>query len=349
MHTERAAVLEMLSSYRFCDQDLEPIGRKKPDQPSSSLLSELSTVPLEHKQMKAIMGKMAYLQRKGSEQCEARALMLTGQSGSGKTTLIEHYKKFNPPIKTQDRIITPVVSAVTPAKPTVIDLAETILIALGDVDPRLGKKEEKTERILYLLKACGVELLILDEFQHFYDHGGKATLEVTNWLKNLITLSKVPMVLAGLPRCGYILQKNSQMGRRFAYQHYLSPFNARSPKSFAEYRGVLQELQRRIPGECIALHEPSLALRMLMATEGLIGRTISLLDAATDFAHAQSCDIDESVLAFAFREVIWQRAPDGRNPFYITDQQVQPLRKADEPYADWDTSFGAGETAWQLH
>lgn len=349
MHIERTAVLEMLSNYRFSDQDLEAIVTKKRDQPASTHLSELSAVPLEHRQMKAIMGKMAYLQRKGSEQCEARAFVLSGQSGSGKTRLIRHYQQFNPPIQARDRTITPVVYAVTPAKPTVIDLAETILMALGDVDPRVGKKDEKTERIRYLLKACGVELLILDEFQHFYDHGGKATLEVTNWLKNLITLSKVPMVLAGLPRCEYILQQNSQMGRRFAYRHYLSPFNARTPASFLEYRGVLQELQRRIVIECIDLTEPSLALRMLMATEGLMGRTISLLDAATDFANAQSCEIDEPVLAYAFREVIWQRAPEGLNPFLITEKKVRPLRKADQPYADWDTSFGAGETAWKLH
>jgi len=50
------------------------------------------------------------------------------------------------------------------------------------------------------MEACKVELLILDEFQHFQDRDSLKVLKTaSDWLKLLMDENGVPIVLAGLP------------------------------------------------------------------------------------------------------------------------------------------------------
>ena len=64
-----------------------------------------------------------------------------------------------------------------------------------------------------------MRLIILDEFQHFVDKDSWRVLKnVSDWLKNLIDETEVPIVLIGMPYAVEILDApgNEQLQRRFS-------------------------------------------------------------------------------------------------------------------------------------
>jgi len=344
MHTDQRHFLESLARLRFCDQEFNVTAKTLRGRSSDFEQSDLAKVPLEHRRMKAILGRMSWLMLKGYTQDEAPGMLLKGQSGAGKSSIIEWFLKRNPMYEEDKKFVQPVVRASVPPKPDVSSLGQEILNGLGDPYSDSSTKESRRRRIYTLMKNLGVKLLILDEVQHFVDHGGASALEVTNWFKMLVSETQIPVVLVGLPRSEDLLTRNEQMARRFPMRCYLEPFHHRSDYAFHEFRGVLSALQKRITVPCIPLHHPDVADRLLMATHGLMGHIISLLDAAVDTANYQGCEIDLSILAIAFNEVVW-RAPDALNPF-LTNEPLRSLRGIGEPFEKWDTSYGAGAQSW---
>lgn len=68
-----------------------------------------------------------------------------------------------------------------------------MLDALGDGAAERGTAVNQTLRVIKMVNDCGVEIIILDEFQHFIDSDSKIILDsVSNWLKDLINETKKP-------------------------------------------------------------------------------------------------------------------------------------------------------------
>ena len=65
-----------------------------------------------------------------------------------------------------------------------------------------GTAQEKTKRIIKYIRECRVELIAIDEFQHFFENGRstKASRPIADWLKNLLSSCKIVVVLVGLPK-----------------------------------------------------------------------------------------------------------------------------------------------------
>ena len=113
------------------------------------------------------------------------------------------------------------------------DLAEAILRALGDPAAAKGTTAEKTQRIIGFFRECGVQLLLIDEFQHFFDGTRVAeSRRVSDWLKLLINKVGLPVVLAGLPRAIQVVNINPQLRRRFAAPYYMEPVGSFPWSSF---------------------------------------------------------------------------------------------------------------------
>ncbi|AZS51492.1 hypothetical protein DM558_12250 [Entomomonas moraniae] len=83
-------------------------------------------------------------------------LICVGDSGTGKSTLKEQIAKSFPPIVLEDRLILPVLVINTPPLPTVKNLAETVLIKLGDPLFHKGSAIDKTHRIHNFFNRLGV-------------------------------------------------------------------------------------------------------------------------------------------------------------------------------------------------
>ena len=302
---------------------------------------------VEHPSFREALKKIADLHQRGLQAKVAGGLLITGQTGAGKTTLIEFYRDHFPHHNETDRTIISVLVVTTPESPTVKSLAEAILIALGDPAATSGTAENKTRRIFKYLKECRVELIIVDEFQHFYDSKKVSQArKVTDWLKNLFNIASVPVVLVGLPRSVMVIRMNPQLKRRFSSPFYLKPFGFKTQYEIRDFRGVLKIINNDLPLESPELHERNLAKRFFYASCGLFDYIAKIIDRAVLIAGEQKQNrLSLEHFSAAFIDEVWRDAPKELNPFN-EKTKFRPLTKIGEPFEIWDdpVQYGSRHT-----
>lgn len=302
---------------------------------------------IEHSTFTYAVREIARLHNRWRVAGVAEGQLLVAQTGSGKTTVLEYYEsKFERVFNNQGTQI-PVLRVDTPESPTVKSLAEAILYALGDPGAASGTATVMTNRIIHFFKRCGVELLLIDEFQHFYDSHRKAeSKRVTDWLKNLINKAAIPVILAGLPRSISVVNRNPQLRRRFGSPHYMEPFAFNTDAEQKEFRGILSGIQSCLPVSSVDLSDTNLAQRFYYATHGLMDYVVKLIDDAVSRSDCgRKGELTQHDFAEAFKRTIWLDAPDRLNPF-VTDEKLRLLNKPFEPFDIWDdvTQYTSAQT-----
>ena len=299
----------------------------------------LRNTVIEHVIFQGAIREIARLHQRWIDLKIAEGMLLVAQTGAGKSTTLKYYRdqfpRFDSPTGTQ----IPVLYVATPESPSVRDLAEAILDALGDPAADRGTTRTKTRRIVNFFKQCGVQMVLIDEFQHFAD--GKYVKEakrVSDWLKLLIEEVKLPVVLAGLPRAIAVVDRNPQLRRRFGAPFHLRPFGFETLEEQKEFRTVLKKIHSLIPAECECppLHGFELAERFYYASLGLFDYVIKVVETAvskTALAHGGKVTL--KVLAEAFDDAVWKFAPDELNPFN-EKAMLRRLTKPGEPFDIWD-------------
>jgi hypothetical protein len=292
---------------------------------------------IEHSKFTLAIREIARIHKRGKAAGVAEGLLFVAQTGSGKTTVLQYYENMFPREQTRRGTRIPVLRVDTPEAPTVKSLAEAILFAMGDPAAAKGTATSKTNRIIHFLKECGVELLFIDEFQHFYD--GRRTSEstrVTDWVKNLINRAGIPVVLSGLPRSISVVNANPQLRRRYGAPHYMQPFGFDTQDERLEFRGVLKVIQSRLPVPCIDLSEGNMAQRFYFASHGLLDYVVKIIDDAVSRVETGSVEsLTQKSFEISFRRTIWLNAPDHLNPF-STAPTLRLLNKTLEPFDIWD-------------
>lgn len=313
-----------------------------PNASDSVTTKKLSTFTLrkqiiEHPTFTLAIREIARLHERGKVAGVAEGLLLVAQTGSGKTTALKYYEKKFPRTTTRTGARIPVLRVDTPESPTVKTLAEAILFAMGDPSATKGTATAMTNRIIHFFKECGVEILLIDEFQHFYD--GRRFAEskrVSDWLKNLINKVGIPVILAGLPRSIAVVNANPQLRRRFGAPHYMQPFEFGTGEQQLQFRGILNVIQARLPMRCIDLADPSMAQRFYYASHGLMDYVVKIIDDAVSRAGNHS---DRALtlqdFELAFKRAVWLDAPDHLNPF-SKKAALRLLTKPLEPFDVWD-------------
>jgi hypothetical protein len=278
--------------------------------------------------------KIASVHRKARFNDYGGGLLIAGPTGSGKSSALTHYKSHFLSFDDLEGKKVPVLYVQTPSAPTVKNLAEAILSALGDPASCKGTSEEKTRRIYKFFIDCEVELLLIDEFQHFEEVNRRgATRDVTDWLKNLFNVTRVGVVLSGLPICEKTVAFNPQLSRRFSARHHMLGFSYLTLEKQLEFRGVLQSLQSEIPIGGICIHDDQFARRMFVATYGLIDYVISILEEVCDVARRTSAKtLTLPMFSRAFKDSIWAMCPDELDPFAEGFQGKRPLDQPGEPF-----------------
>lgn len=251
---------------------------------------------------------------------EPECLFLNGATGAGKTTLIKSYEQKYPRRETPGGTVVPVLSVTIPTPATVKSVVTKLLWELGDPAYDKGTTSSQTIRLIGLMKDCGVELVFLDEFQHFIDRDSAKVLKtVSDWLKNLILDTKVPMILIGLPEAETVFQFNPQLSRRFATRYNLSPFSW-SADGGVEFRTFLHAVETQLPlAEQSSLATEEMALRFYYASDGIVAYVMKLIRYGTNLALKQGQEkLDFNVLAHAFEKYVRADKPTKQNPF-LTD------------------------------
>ena len=120
-----------------------------------------------------------------------------------------------------------------------------------------------------------MELLILDEFQHFQDRDSHKVLRtVSDWLKLLMDETGIPIVLVGcLTHIQFLdADGNEQLQRRFGGRIELEAFRYNTSKERQDFRRFLNVIDEKLPlAEKSDLADPSIALCIFEATNGVIG------------------------------------------------------------------------------
>ena len=240
-----------------------------------------------------------------------------GDTGAGKTTLIRYYRAEYPPTPTDEVQIMPVLTGTIPTPATMKNMATELLHQLGDPLADKGTLEARTRRLRTLLHKCRTELIVLDEFQHFIDRSTeRVILDVSDWLKNLITNTRIPVVLVGLKQSVRVLEANEQLQRRFSGEVELHPFGVQSQTRTKELIGIINTIDERV-GEVLGEKSDlsQYAEKITLATKGRISEIMKLLShAAQDAARRGSNSITLTHLEATYRSKI-RRVRPSENPF----------------------------------
>lgn len=244
---------------------------------------------------------------------EPICIALVGESRTGKSRVLEECCTRHPIVRNSDGLHIPILKVKTPSKPTVIGLTELMLHALNDPLFNKGTENVKTIRLRHLLQECRSTMVMIDEFQHFYDKGShKVMHHVADWLKVLVDDAKVALVVAGLPTCQAVLEQNEQLSGRFLAPVFMPRFNWVNEKEREEFIDILGAFSESL-GQHFDLPEldtPEMAFRMYCATGGLMGYLTKFLrQLVWNVLDDQRRTIDLSDIVKAHDEAVW--AKDG--------------------------------------
>ncbi len=161
--------------------------------------TQIESIRVAYPRWQGIVEEIGRCQEWASVAAEPPCLLVVGPTGAGKSTLVGSYAREHPAVLTESGVTHPVVTATIPSPATIKSLAMVLLAALGDPRATSGTVGSMTYRLARYFRDCQVELLILDEVQHFRDRDNRRVLEnASNWLKTLIKETGVACVLVGL-------------------------------------------------------------------------------------------------------------------------------------------------------
>lgn len=248
---------------------------------------------------------------------EPECVLVTGETGVGKSTLVKYYLSKNPPKQEPERRFVPVLSGVIPIPATMKNMATELLDSMGDPFADRGTLEQRTRRLRTLIRECGTELLVLDEFQHFIEkRSNRVILDVSDWLKNLITQTQVPVVLVGLPKSINVLEANEQLQRRFSGDIKIKAFDweiKRDTEALDRLLDIVDQQVENILGERSNL--TSFTEQIVKSSKGHIALIMKLLShAGQNAAVSGSRKVEGRHLMEAYADKI-RKTPLALNPF----------------------------------
>lgn len=169
---------------------------------------------------------------------------IIGEARTGKTRLMEEFRLLHPITRQSEGLHVPILYVKTPSKPTVKGLVELLLQAIGDPKFHIGTENNKTMRLFTLMQSTGTMMIMIDEFQHFYDKGLRAVMHhVADWLKIFVDDCRISLVVGGLTSCQAVLDQNEQLAGRFLSRVEMPRFDWNNIDHQAEFIAILEAFQ----------------------------------------------------------------------------------------------------------
>jgi len=251
---------------------------------------------------------------------EPLGIAVVGESRSGKSRVIDNLMLNHSQERTEQGLQVPILKVTTPAKPTVKGFVDEMLYAIGD-RVKTGRETEitKTERLKLLLKQAGTTLLVIEEFQHFYDRGShKVQHHLSDFLKNLLEETKIFLVVVGLPTSINVINQNEQLSGRMLGSIKMQRYNWSNQDSQHEFVRILKGFESGLVDfKLPAIGNENIAFRFFCASGGLIGYVVKILKQAVwDAIEDDRTEITMRHLEEAFSKAIWLEGVSvAHNPF----------------------------------
>lgn len=297
-----------------------------------------NNIYVSYPRFKEIIDAIEYCHHFSSCKDEPECMFLSGTTGVGKTRIYRTYASKYARYRNSQGATIPILATAILAPATVKAVVSKLLWEQGDPAYDKGSIGKQTIRLIGLIRDCGVQMLILDEFQHFIDRDSAKVLKtVSDWLKTLILDTNLTIILIGLPEAEQILKLkcHSQLSRKFANRCCLSPFSWQSDDG-EEFRTFLHMLESQLPLESTSnLSELNLARRFYYACDGVVAYVIKLIRYGTYLALQQDKEyLDISILAVAFEKYVSADKPDKMNPFLSDEFDLPEVKKEYSGSAD---------------
>jgi ABC-type oligopeptide transport system ATPase subunit len=214
-------------------------------------------------------------------------------------------------------LIRPVVKVFVEPKARARGLLRDTLHALGVRSTIHDTYGELIERLQIHVVGQQVRLLIFDEVHHVVEgHGPATAYEAVEVIKMLLLQARVQIACLGLAITETILDKNLELPRhcrgRIAMTPLADDFGTRS-----DFMRFLKALSRDLPFDTPSnLTDADIAVRIHVATGGLIGEIINLVHAACEVAIEHG---SEGITRKLLAEVYGRINGGGRaeNPFSV--------------------------------
>lgn len=298
--------------------------------PSDGVLSKAHAAFINYPRIKALADDIERCKRRSATAGSPHCMAMEGHSGAGKTTLIERYMDAYPTEETEEGTRVPILYVLTPSPITVKGMVSTILEYLGDPAAHKGTQVALDSRLVHLLRACEVELVILDDFHNLIEAETVYMFSaVSHWLKALIKKSGIPFLVVGVEgRVEPILRSNPELSRLFARRETLYPFawNVKDESTIKEFAKFIEHAERAIDTSLTtSIPRIDLLYRVHYATAGIVSNVMSLLRSAQEYALDGGSDVIElQHLAIAFDKDIAKNVQGRVNPFPSTAGNLTP-------------------------
>jgi len=211
-------------------------------------IANIESIYIPYPNIQKAKNKLKEVLELNSFLAEPECVLLTGDSGSGKTSFIKQFVSHYPVIYDDEVDIRTVIYVEIPSQASIKDLCIVILKAFDDpVDNSKLTKLVLGEKVINFAKLAKTKLLILDEFQHLTE---KSTLtkvdNLANWIKNFINVTRIPVLIVGMPESEYVLSENAQLSRRFYTRYKLEFFSLATLRDVVVYYKFLKNLSGQL-------------------------------------------------------------------------------------------------------
>ncbi len=266
---------------------------------------------------------------------EVRCLAYEGPQGVGKSSIARYYTQKHPRKLVGNHTEVPVLYVTVPKLITIPNMITEMLSALGDPLAAWGNSTSKHKtrypgntpwtrnyRLREFIKNdCQVKLIIIDEFQHMIRFSTQRVMaDVTDWLKDLIKQTNVPVVVVGIqPEIERIIRSNAQLNSLFTIET-LEPFqfDTKRPETIQEFGNFIRRWEgligKNLPWKSDT--DVDLLYRIYYATNGITRHIKELLILSADLANKARADIIEmKFLKEIFNRELRRRLEKQYNPF----------------------------------
>lgn len=208
-------------------------------------------------------------------------LLIVAPTNNGKTMVVEKFRRDHARSLSLDgrADVIPVLRVQMPSAADPLRFYQAILEALSAPTRRGHRLVEKEGQAIRLLRATGVQMLVIDEIHNALAGPTNKLSEMLNLLKNLGNDLQIPLVGVGTKDALQVIHSDDQLANRF------EPFPLPRWQDDDELQDLLVSFQQALPLRCLSdLTNPVLTRRIVAMSEGILGEIVALLMRAAEAA-----------------------------------------------------------------